>query len=162
MPVTYSENHHLRSDADGVSAHVTLHLQGADLPAARLFVRRVLDVAGEFARPLEIQAPPDGILVRQTSGPCVHYDPDGTFCPSGDGENGEHQDEAPLCAYPTERDVCPHLDNPDVLCPVKDACAAMSEVARMRDACEVEQDEQDADMADVAPSQTYETALGAF
>jgi hypothetical protein len=54
--------------------------------------------------------------------------------------------------------VCPHLDNPDVLCPVKDACYAMRDVARMRDVCEAEQGEQDADMAAVAPSQTYETA----
>ena len=124
----YSETHHLNIDDAGLaSVHVALHLQGADLPAAQLFVIRVLDVAGKFARPLEILAPPDGILVRQTSGPCVHYDPDGTFCPSGDGENGEHQDEAPLCAYPTERGVCPHLDNPEILCPVKDACYAMCE-----------------------------------
>mgnify|MGYP001172643844 CR=1 FL=1 len=124
----YSETHHLNIDDAGLaSVHVALHLQGADLPAAQLFVIRVLDVAGKFARPLEVQAPPDGILVRQTSGPCVHFDPDGTFCPSGDGENGEHQDEAPLCAYPTGRGVCPHLDNPDVLCPVKDACYAMCE-----------------------------------
>lgn len=121
----YSETHHLNIDDAGLaSVHVALHLQGVDLPAARLFVLKVLDVAGKFARPLEVQAPPDGILVRQTSGPCVHFDPDGTFCPSGDGENGEHQDEAPLCAYPTENGVCPHLDNPDVLCPVKDACYA--------------------------------------
>lgn len=124
----YSETHHLNIDDAGLaSVHVALHLQGADLPAARLFVLKVLDVAGKFARPLEVQAPPDGILVRQTSDPCVHFDPDGTFCPSGDGENGEHQDEAPLCAYPTENGVCPHLDNPDVLCPVKDACYAMCE-----------------------------------
>jgi len=131
MPVTYSENHHLRSDADGVSAHVAVHLQGADLPAARLFVLRVLDVAGEFARPLEVQAPPDGILVRQTSGPCVHFDPDGTYCPSGDGENGEHQDEAPLCAYPVERGpLCPHLGTDEIRCPVKSRLQAMRQAAR--------------------------------
>jgi hypothetical protein len=40
---------------------------------------------------------------------------------------------------PRDDGQCPHLDNPDVLCPVKDACYAMHEVARMRDACEAEQ-----------------------
>jgi hypothetical protein len=79
------------------------------------------------------------IVRPQTSGPCVHYGPYGCEVPRDDGQ-------------------CPHLDNPDVLCPVKDACYAMHEVARMRDVCEAEQDEQDADMAAVAPSQTYETA----
>ena len=79
------------------------------------------------------------ILRPQTSGPCVHYGPYGCEVPRDDG-------------------MCPHLDNPDILCPVKDTCYAMHEVARMREACEAEQDEQDADMAAVAPSQTYETA----
>ena len=79
------------------------------------------------------------IVRPQTSGPCVHYGPYG-------------------CEVPREDGQCPHLDNPEILCPVKDACYAMRDVARLREACEVEQDEQDADMADVAPSQTYETA----
>ena len=86
----------------------------------------------------------------QTSGPCVHYD-----------ELSEYAADAYPCTYPYSDEhsdgVCPHLDNPDIICPVKDACYAMSEVARMRDVCEAEQDEQDADMAVVAPSQTYET-----
>ncbi len=77
-------------------------------------------------------------LIRpQTSGPCVHYD-----------ERSEHAADADPCTYPYG-DGCPHLDNPDVLCPVKDACAAMSEVARMRDACETEQDDREADVAEV-------------
>ena len=63
------------------------------------------------------------IVRPQTSGPCVHYGPYGCEVPRDDGQ-------------------CPHLDNPDVLCPVKDACYAMHEVARMRDACEAEQEEQ--------------------
>ena len=87
------------------------------------------------------------IVRPQTSGPCVHYD-------------DKHPDEP--CTYPYGDDysdgVCPHLDNPEILCPVKDACYAMSEVARMRGVCEAEQDERDADMAAVAPAQTYETA----
>ncbi len=87
------------------------------------------------------------ILRPQTSGPCVHYD-----------ERSEHAADAYPCTYPYGDGQCPHLDNPDVLCPVKDACYAMSEVARVRDVCEAEQDEQDADMAAVAPTQTYETA----
>jgi hypothetical protein len=83
------------------------------------------------------------ILRPQTSGPCVHYD--------------DRRPDGP-CTYPYGDGICPHLDNPDVLCPVKDSLYAMREVARMRDECEAEQDEQDADMAAVAPSQTYETA----
>ena len=63
------------------------------------------------------------IVRPQTSGPCVHYGPYGCEVPRDDGQ-------------------CPHLDNPDVLCPVKDACYAMHEVARMRDKCETEQEEQ--------------------
>ena len=63
------------------------------------------------------------ILRPQTSGPCVHYGPYGCEVPRDDGQ-------------------CPHLDNPDVLCPIKDACYAMHEVARMRDKCETEQEEQ--------------------
>ena len=75
------------------------------------------------------------ILRPQTSGPCVHYD-----------EQTEYAAEAYPCTYPYGDGMCPHLDNPDIICPVKDACYAMSEVARMRDVCEAEQDEQDADM----------------
>jgi hypothetical protein len=85
------------------------------------------------------------ILRPQTSGPCVHYD-----------EQTEYAADAYPCTYPYGDGTCPHLDNPDVLCPVKDACYAMSEVARMRDECEAEQDEQDADMA--AGEAVYETA----
>jgi hypothetical protein len=48
------------------------------------------------------------IVRPQTSGPCVHYGPYG-------------------CEVPREDGQCPHLDNPDVLCPVKDACYAMRE-----------------------------------
>jgi hypothetical protein len=84
------------------------------------------------------------ILRPQTSGPCVHYD-----------EQTEYAADAYPCTYPYGDGTCPHLDNPDVLCPVKDACYAMSEVARMRDVCEAEQDEQDADMA--AGEAVYET-----
>ena len=70
------------------------------------------------------------ILRPQTSGPCVHC-----------------EDGVPYtCAYPYGDGRCPHLDNPEILCPVKDACYAMHEVARMRGECEQEQGEQDADM----------------
>lgn len=48
------------------------------------------------------------VLVPQTSGRCMHYGPYGCEVPRDDG-------------------MCPHLDNPDVLCPVKDACYAMCE-----------------------------------
>ncbi len=57
------------------------------------------------------------ILRPQTSGPCVHYD-----------EQTEYAADAYPCTYPYGDEhsdgVCPHLDNPDVLCPVKDACYA--------------------------------------
>ena len=69
------------------------------------------------------------ILRPQTSGPCVHYD-------------DKHPDEP--CTYPYGDEysdgVCPHLDNPEILCPVKDACYAMRDVARMRGVCEAEQE----------------------
>ena len=84
------------------------------------------------------------IVRPQTSGPCVHYD-----------EQTEYAADADPCTYPYG-DGCPHLDNPEILCPVKDACSAMQEIARMRDACEAEQEEQDADMT--AQDTVYETA----
>ncbi len=50
-----------------------------------------------------------GLSTRQPeSGPCMHYGLYGCEVPRDDGQ-------------------CPHLDNPDVLCPVKDACYAMCE-----------------------------------
>ena len=60
------------------------------------------------------------IVRPQTSGPCVHYD-----------EQTEYAADAYPCTYPYGDGMCPHLDNLDVLCPVKDACYAMREVARM-------------------------------
>jgi hypothetical protein len=80
------------------------------------------------------------IILPQTSGPCVHYGPYG-------------------CEVPREDGQCPHLDD-DVICPVKDACYAMSEVARMREACEAEQGHRDADMA--AGEAVYETETPEF
>jgi len=68
----------------------------------------------------------------------VHYD-----------EWSEHAADTDPCTYPYGDGVCPHLDNPEILCPVKDACYAMHEVARMRDECEQEQGEQE-----VADAQT--------
>mgnify|MGYP000891203300 CR=1 FL=1 len=79
----------------------------------------------EVAALLGVTVQRDPEIVRpQTSGPCVHCE-DGTPY---------------RCTYPYDDGRCPHLDNPEILCPVKDACSAMSEVARMRDACEAEQD----------------------
>ena len=48
------------------------------------------------------------IVRPQTSGPCVHYGPYG-------------------CEVPREDGQCPHLDNPEILCPVKDGLCAMQE-----------------------------------
>jgi hypothetical protein len=103
----------------------------------------------EVAALLGVTVQRDPEIVRpQTSGPCVHFDPDGVYSSDGDGEQGEHQDRAPACAYPSERGaLCPHLDTPDILCPVKDACYA-------------EQGEQDADMA--AGEAVYETETPEF
>ena len=59
---------------------------------------------------------PAPILLRaQESGPCVYYDP---------GQR-DH------CTYPYDR-ACPHLDDPEILCPTKDACAAMAAILRMQ------------------------------
>jgi len=56
------------------------------------------------------------ILRPQTSGPCVHYD-----------ERSEHAADAYPCTYPYGDGVCPHLDNPDIICPVKDEWLAESD-----------------------------------
>ena len=89
------------------------------------------------------------IIRPQTSGPCVHYD-----------ERSEHVADVAPCTYPYDDGRCPHLDNPEILCPVKEACSAMSEVARMREACETEQEEQDADMT--AGEAVYKTETPEF
>ena len=77
------------------------------------------------------------VLREQMSGPCVHYGPHGCEIPCRTVRTLE-----PIGDDCEEIEECPHLDNPDVLCPVKDACYAMQEIARMRDACEAEQEEQ--------------------
>lgn len=82
------------------------------------------------------------VLRPQTSGPCVHCE-DGTPY---------------RCTY-SYGDGCPHLDNPAILCPVKDACYAMSEVARMREARKREQgipviDEQTGEVVRYTPRPT--------
>jgi len=64
------------------------------------------------------------VLIRaQESGVCVYYDPD----------QRDH------CTYPYDR-ACPHLDDPEILCPVKDGCSAMRATALLREACEAEQE----------------------
>jgi len=99
----------------------------------------------EVAALLGVTVQRDPEIVRpQESGPCVHCE-DGTPY---------------RCTYSYDDGRCPHLDNPEILCPVKDACSAMQEIARMRDACEVEQEEQDADMA--AQDAVYETETPEF
>ncbi|NLZ31355.1 MAG: hypothetical protein GX885_11565 [Methanomicrobiales archaeon] len=146
--MNYVENHDLRVDESGsAGAHVTVRIQDTDLETARRFVRSILGVAETFSwegddciLPETHYEPGGGaiereiVILRPPSGPCVHYGPDGCEVPRGD---------------------CPHLDNLEILCPVKDACAAMSEVARMRDACEAEQGHRDADAATGEP--VYET-----
>ena len=98
----------------------------------------------EVAALLDMDEPREPeIILPQTSGPCVHYD-----------EQTEYAADTDPCTYPYG-DGCPHLDNPDVLCPVKDACYAMRDVARMQETCEAEQTEQDTDMT--AEEAVYET-----
>ena len=170
MTESYTEKHHLvNGDADdGTNVLVVLHLQGVTMARATGFVNAVLTAAREHALgaepPLFSPGAPathyeprgaaierETIIRPQTSGPCVHYD-----------DRSEHAVDADPCTYPYGDGTCPHLDNPDVLCPVKDACYAMRDITRRREACEAEQDEQDADMAAVAPPQTYEAAAPEF
>ncbi|HKM25360.1 MAG TPA: hypothetical protein VJY40_06955 [Corynebacterium sp.] len=75
----------------------------------------------------------------------MHYD-----------ERSEHAADAYPCTYPYGDGTCPHLDNPDIICPVKDACYAMRATAPLREACEAEQGHRDADAATGEP--VYETA----
>lgn len=99
----------------------------------------------EIAALLGVTVQQEPEIVRpQMSGPCVHYE-DGTPY---------------RCTYPYGDGRCPHLDNPEILCPVKEACSTMQEIARMRDACEAEQEEQDADMA--AQDTVYEAETPEF
>lgn len=101
------------------------------------------------------------ILIRaQESGPCVYYDPDGTAPKDGDGP--DYRKDPPRCTYPYPHEGgCPHLDDPAILCPVKDACYAMFEVARLQEACEAEQEEQDQATADeTEPAEGRETPRG--
>ena len=101
--------------------------------------------ADEVAALLEMDEARQPEIVRpQTSGPCAHYE-DGTPY---------------RCTYPYGDGRCPYLDNPEILCPVKDACSAMQEIAHLREACEAEQEEQDADMA--AQDAVYETETPEF
>ncbi|MFA7121177.1 MAG: hypothetical protein WC277_06825 [Bacilli bacterium] len=157
MP-TYSETHHLNSDDGGTNVHVALHLQGASLLRAMEFVDAVLATAGEFVLEAETPIPlPDltpyrgaTVLRPQTSGYCVHIDQ------ATEDDPEEIQALGLACRHPgrmplredeqTQEWECPHLDTPEILCPVRDACYAMGEVARLRDACEAEQEEQDREM----------------
>ncbi len=140
----YSENHHLNSDDGGTNVHVALHLQGASLLRAMEFVDVVLAAAGEYVLEAEAPAPLQGatVLRPQTSGPCVHIDQ------ADDEDPKEIQALGLACRHPGrvyQRDgecpqewECPHMDAPDILCSVRDACYAMREVIRMREAGERE------------------------
>lgn len=105
-----------------------------------------------FATPTEarellgLSRPTKTRIVRpQTSGICVHYD-----------EMAARVADIDPCTYSYDDGRCPHLDNPEILCPVKDACSAMSEVARMQEACEVERE------APAAEETVYETETPEF
>lgn len=140
----YSETHHLNIDDAGLaSVHVAVHLQNVNPQIAHLLVLRVLDAASEVAAVPE-QGVPGQVIRPQTSGLCVHYDPDGSAPEDGDGP--DYREDPPLCAYPYPcKDGCPHLDNPEILCPVKDAC-----YAQVCSLCGY-YDERSEHVADVAP-----------
>jgi len=145
MTRKYSTTHCLDLDEDGVaSALVTVRLQGVSLLRATMFVDAVLATAGEYVleedRPT-IQPPPicETGIRPQTSGPCVHLDQIATDDPE------EVQALGVACRHPAGE--CPHMDNPEITCPIHDACEAMYCVMRARDECEAEQEEQDAAMA---------------
>lgn len=75
----------------------------------------------EVAALLGVTVQRDPEIVRlQERGPCVHCE-DGTPY---------------RCTYSYDDGRCPHLDNPEVLCPVKDTLYAMQDLARLRSACE--------------------------
>jgi len=74
------------------------------------------------------------IVRPQTSGPCVHLDQIATDDPE------EVQALGVACRHPAGE--CPHMDNPEITCPIHDACEAMYCVMRARDECETEQEEQ--------------------
>jgi len=135
--IRYSENHHLNTDEEGTNVHIAIHLQGVSLAQAKGFVDVVLATASESNPANEGTDPTRGgtVLRPQTSGPCVHVDQ------ATDDDPDAVQVLGLACRHPGGE--CPHLETPAVLCPVKDSCYAMREVARMREACEAEQEEQD-------------------
>ena len=98
----------------------------------------------EVAALLDMDEPREPeIIPPQTSGPCVHYD-----------EQTEYAADADPCTYPYGDGTCPHLDNPDIICPGKDACYAMRDITWRREACEAEQGHRDADAATGCGSRT--------
>lgn len=89
------------------------------------------DEAERYLHRLAGSSRTETLLRPQTSGPCVHID-------QADIDDPEAvQALGVACRHPAGE--CPHLDD-EVICPVKDTCYAMREVARMREA---EQEEQD-------------------
>jgi len=89
------------------------------------------DEAERYLRYIAGSGRTETLLRPQTSGPCVHID-------QADIDDPEAvQALGVACRHPAGE--CPHLDD-EVICPVKNTCYAMHEVARMREA---EQEEQD-------------------
>lgn len=85
------------------------------------------DEAERYLRYLAGSSRTETLLRPQTSGPCVHLD-------QADNDDPEAVQTLGLaCRHPAGD--CPHLDD-EVLCPIKDACYAMCEVARTREAYE--------------------------
>lgn len=136
----YSETHHLNVDKDGqASVLVAVHLQDVEPQVARLFVLRVLDAAEAIAYLGPGMSLRPGQVIRpQTSGPCVHVDS------ADDDDPIEAQALGYACRHSSGQ--CPHLDAPEIVCPLKDALYAMRAVAGLRAECEAEQEEQDQEM----------------
>jgi hypothetical protein len=85
------------------------------------------DEAARYLRYLAGSSRAETLLRPQTNGPCVHLD-------QATGDDPEAVRVLGVaCRHPAGD--CPHLDD-EVICPVKDACYAMHDVARTREAYE--------------------------
>ena len=128
----YREEHILAVDDDGrATVRIAVLLQDVEPPVARLFVLRVLDGAEAIASPEPAPVRPGQVVRPQTSGPCVHIDT------VDDADPIEVQVLGYACRHPARQ--CPHLDAPEIVCPLKDALYAMRAVASLRAECEAEQ-----------------------
>jgi len=86
------------------------------------------------------------ISPTQTHGSCTYYSGEAAY-PDGDGPGPEPREGGDPCQYPGE--VCLHLNNHDVHCPVKDNLDMMCKVSILRAECEAEQEEQEQEIESI-------------